>query len=467
MKKIQSNLNKISLKNLNYLLFLLIPLSFIIGIAAVNIVLFLISILLITNLIKEKKIQILFENTTFKIFIFFLIYAFLVTSINSEKFLVSDLIKIVAYIKYIMLYFFISYVYLNLDIEKKKLFFKFNLLLLVVFLIDLFFQYLTGSNFLGYEPGMCFKGNSYFILNSLKVEYDDGYICQRFAGLFNQEFIAGTFLLIFGSILIFLKYSKKNNLALFGYINLLIFFILITGDRTPLLLVLSSVFLFFIINLEFRKYLFIWICSSIVVFFILILLNPQLYVRYAYVYDKVTNKVSLENFKNIKNQSESVENKKADSKNNLTDKILHNFYNTPWGAHYVVSSELIKDKPIFGHGLKTFRKKCSEYLENVDLPDKTFACSTHPHNFYLEFLIDFGIFGLIFLLLIILSIFYKKNVIQKLKKNKMLLYLICLLLMIFFPLKPSGSFFSTITGTTVFYVLGWIKLLLDEADNTS
>ena len=76
MKKIQSNLNKISLKNLNYLLFLLIPLSFIIGIAAVNIVLFLISILLITNLIKEKKIQILFENTTFKIFIFFLIYVF-------------------------------------------------------------------------------------------------------------------------------------------------------------------------------------------------------------------------------------------------------------------------------------------------------------------------------------------------------------------------------------------------------
>ena len=59
MKKIQSNLNKISLKNLNYLLFLLIPLSFIIGIAAVNIVLFLISILLITNLIKEKNSNII------------------------------------------------------------------------------------------------------------------------------------------------------------------------------------------------------------------------------------------------------------------------------------------------------------------------------------------------------------------------------------------------------------------------
>ena len=71
MKKNQYHLNKISLKNLNYLLFLLIPLSFIIGIAAVNIVLFLISILFITNLILEKNIKILFDNITFKTFFFF------------------------------------------------------------------------------------------------------------------------------------------------------------------------------------------------------------------------------------------------------------------------------------------------------------------------------------------------------------------------------------------------------------
>ena len=465
MKKNQYHLNKISLKNLNYLLFLLIPLSFIIGIAAVNIVLFLISILFITNLILEKNIKILFDNITFKTFFFFLIYIFLVTSINSEKFSYSEVIKIVAYIKYIFLFFFISYVYLNLENEKKIFFLKFNLSILVFFLIDLFFQYLTGSNILGYEPGMCFKGNNYFILKSLKVEYDDGYICQRFAGLFNQEFIAGTFLLVFGSILIFLKYSKKNNLALFGSLNLLIFFILITGDRTPLLLILSSVFLFFIINTELRKYLLIWVSSSIVIFLILILISPQLYVRYAYVYDKVTNKIFVKNFDKIKNKTENNEDKNDKNLNNITNNILENFYNTPWGAHYVVSSELIKDKPLFGHGLKTFRNKCLQYLEKVDLPDKSFACSTHPHNFYLEFLIDFGIFGLIFLLVLISSIFYNKNFINKLKQNPMLLFLSCLLLMIFFPLKPSGSFFSTTTGTTIFYILGWIKFLIDKREN--
>ena len=43
----------------------------------------------------------------------------------------------------------------------------------------------------------------------------------------------------------FFKIFKKNNLALFGYINLLIFFILITGDRTPLLLVLLQYFYFY------------------------------------------------------------------------------------------------------------------------------------------------------------------------------------------------------------------------------
>lgn len=458
MEKFSYLLNSISLKNLNFILFLLIPISFIIGAAAVNIILFLISISFITKIIIEKKIYSFFQDITFKFFIFFLIYAYLTTIFNYEKLYFSELFKIISYLKYIILYFFISDIYLNLEKNRKTLFLKFNFTLLILFSLDLFFQYLTGTNVLGFEQGMCYKGNNYFDFKSLSVVYDEGYICQRMAGLFDQEFIAGSFLLVFGSIFVFLYNTKKNNFLLFLSINILIFLILITGDRTPFLLIITSIFLFLIKNLELRRYFLIWISFPIVIFFILMLSNPQLFVRYTYVYDKIIDKVYF-----LNNQSEKSEiiNTNKEIKN-LVKKVIDNFYKTPWGAHVVVSKELIKDSPVFGHGLKTFRKKCNEYSRNMDIENKSIACSTHPHNLYLEFLIDFGFIGLIIFILMILSIFFKKDALQKIHKDPMLLYLICLLIMIFFPLKPSGSFFSTITGTLFFYLLGWIKFSLDN-----
>lgn len=461
MKKLHNFLYFISLKNVNFLFFLLLPVSFIIGSAVINILLFLISIVFIVSLYKEKKWN-LFNNITFKLFVFFLIYASIVTTINSEGLLYSELIKIISYIKYILLFFFISYVYLNLEIEKKILFKNINYGIIIFFSVDLLFQYLTGSNILGYEPGMCFKGNNYFSLTNLRLEYTDGIFCQRLGGLFNQEFIAGTFLLFFGSIFIFLKFSKKKKFVLFCALNILIFLILITGDRTPLLMIVSSVFLFLLINKDFRKYLFIWISALTITFSILILISPQLYVRYQYVYNKIFGKNVIKNFDVIETKQEK--NFKIDKESNISNIILNRFYNTPWGAHYFVSFQIIKDNPVFGQGLKTFKKKCTYYLKNTDLKNKSIACSNHPHNLFLEFLIDYGLFGLVLLIIIIYSIFYNKKIKQKIFYEPMLLYLICLLLMSLFPLKPSGSFFSTNSGTAFFYLLGWINLLLNKTE---
>ena len=70
-------------------------------------------------------------------------------------------------------------------------------------------------------------------------------------------------------------------------------------------------------------------------------------------------------------------------------------------SHYMGAINMFKANILFGHGPKTFRKKCSyKEFEHDEL-----TCSSHPHNIYLQLLSETGIFGiLIFLNLLKLMI---------------------------------------------------------------
>ena len=109
-------------------------------------------------------------------------------------------------------------------------------------------------------------------------------------------------------------------------------------------------------------------------------------------------------------------------------------------------------------GLKSFRVKCWEILPQID----GLACSTHPHNYYLELLSETGLVGTItilifFIILLIKSLDFlsKKN--YKTKSEK---YLIIPMLIIFileiWPLKSSGSFFTTGIATFIWLLIGMI-----------
>ena len=61
-------------------------------------------------------------------------------------------------------------------------------------------------------------------------------------------------------------------------------------------------------------------------------------------------------------------------------------------SHYKISLKMFRDKPFFGHGVKSFREVCKNpeyYVDN--------GCSTHPHNFYVQLLAETGLVGCFFL----------------------------------------------------------------------
>ena len=62
----------------------------------------------------------------------------------------------------------------------------------------------------------------------------------------------------------------------------------------------------------------------------------------------------------------------------------------------------LENNKLIGSGVKSFRETCkfnnSKFKENLDKIKNTNFCSTHPHNYYLQFLSELGLIGFLFLI---------------------------------------------------------------------
>ena len=120
-----------------------------------------------------------------------------------------------------------------------------------------------------------------------------------------------------------------------------------------------------------------------------------------------------------------------------------------------------------GGGIKSFRRNC-HHRDNID-KSTNFICNTHPHNYYLEILTDLGLLGF-FLLVAIFSITLYRSLIKKyflsstLKNNYIITPFIFLFFAEIFPIKTSGSFFTT-GNATFFFIVFAITIALSRERN--
>ena len=97
-------------------------------------------------------------------------------------------------------------------------------------------------------------------------------------------------------------------------------------------------------------------------------------------------------------------------------------------------------------------------VEQTKKTGKLKVCNTHPHNYYLEILTELGLIGLILALTIIIIIlyqtFYKKYFTSSaLKNNNLITPFIFLFISELFPIKGTGSFFTTNNATYLFFII--------------
>ena len=389
-------------------------------------ILFLISFLL--N--KEKKINIF---PLIYIFIFLLYLIFL--SLISDH-IYNSLSSTLFYFRFFLFSFsvcYISTIYKNF----LYLFCIFLFVTITFFSFDGIFQYYFGYNFIGLE-------------NKFPTsEIGDG-DPRRISGFFGDELILGSFIsrmlpLSIGLILFF-NYKKKifNNFKLiFFYILISSIAITMSGERVAFFNL--SLFLIFlsIILLTMNKKYFLSI-------FILLFLLGSLIFTNSKIYNRLINDTLIG--MGIKDNYEQIDKHLAVNK----DFIIFTPHHT---AHYLSAYKMFVKNPFFGVGPKNFRLKCAEpayFIEN--------ACSTHPHNTYLQLLSEGGIF----LTLVIFSFFlYSTFFLFKSLKNflsfrnnvSILRYFIFASIIInIMPLIPSGNFFNNWISIVYFIPIAFMLI---------
>ena len=382
-----------------------------------------------------------------KIFLLFLIYLFF-----SNLFILNynGLIKVL----YLATFFFILTTFRSIKYKnnlKSKISF-FYLILFLLLLIDALFQFTFGKNIFGYDLA---SG-------------------ARVSGVFGDEAIMGSFLskflIILSAILLF---ENKNLLDLFFKNLLLLFLILIiflSGERVAFIYSIFFLIVYFIYQKKFKLlyiYSIIFICI-ITLFLKLEILNPYKVKYLNFIADLGISKTLSENYstekkideehikfilkhKTFHNYSdERMANQLGISKEKVSSLIekktnYYNFLNSYHGGLYAKTIELSKKKIFFGYGIKNYRKVCPKnntFNKNFFYKDYVFKyhCSTHPHNIYLELLVETGLIGL--LIFIYFLFIYFKNFHYDVK-DKLYGALMVTNIGLFFPFMSTGSFFSS------------------------
>ncbi len=445
------SLKKNILKILQFLIYLF-PVSFILGNFIINLFVFLITLLGIfyykENLFKwfDKK------------FLKFLSFFFLIILISSyyNHFLVQenkDVIKSILYLRYFFLVLVIRTLVVNSEINLNT-FLKFCLLISFLISFDIIFQFFFGKNLLGYEA----------------VKISD--TIKYFTGVFKDELSPGGFILMFSTLGVFslfeiIKIKKRKYIYLIIFAFLVIFFLIsliLAGGRMPVIL-----FLLFLIGLALiykkkEKIYFLFLTTLVICSLSLVIFKSDSLIKRAgsfhagipnpmTIYAELKKEhPKLKKYENSGLQFHNIEEVK--NKPSYVNLLPHH---TGHLTMYITSLDLFFDRPLIGGGIKSFRNFCST---KIHLPNR--ICQSHPHNYFLEILNDTGIIGFLLFMYIALYLLYN-NYVDYNYRSKTLFYssnwiylaIILSVFIIFFPIKSTGSFFSTFNSAFIFLILGF------------
>ncbi len=347
--------------------------------------------------LKNKDYR-FFSSFFFKYFIFFYLF------ISSLYFLYDEtkiyfLLKPFSMIRFILFVGALSYL-----ISYKKsfidLFLKVLILSLSLLFLDSLFQFFYGKNILSYE----ISGTG------------------RVSSFFKDELIMGSYTMRFFPVLItiiFYKNFLRKNLLLSVLFFICTTLILLSGERTSLILFLIFVVSFILLSENFIKKKFLFLFSILFILASVIFLNPSFKTRF------IDNVLYFFSGTNSDNKIKII-----------SDEHQGVFYS---------AYDIFSKKPIIGSGINSFRKVCKnvKYKEDQEFFNK-FKCSSHPHNIYLQLLSETGFFS--FFLIFTIFIYFSLRLIRilfksiKIQNHNLSLYLSFFITL--FPLAPSGNMFN-------------------------
>ena len=134
----------------------------------------------------------------------------------------------------------------------------------------------------------------------------------------------------------------------------------------------------------------------------------------------------------------------------------------PWApsheTHFAIAFDMFFKNPIFGQGPQLFKTLCQitpEYLK---------ACTSHPHNYYVQTIGELGLIGIflfslgfiyssIILFKHFIALWFTKNTKNILSDHY--LFLMCFIFLILWPLIPHQSFYNNWLNVMVYLPIGF------------
>jgi len=404
------------------ILFSVFPLSLILGNLVTNLNIFLLCFFALffynKNLVNFKT------NLLDKIIIIFFFYTFVTLVVNYfdsyfNGYVFSKLVivKTILYLKYLALYLILR-VLISQNILKLDWFSLACALCAAFVCIDIFYQFVFGKDIFGYEP--------YF---------------KSYSGVFGTELIAGGYLQKFGLFVIFLPFLTKQKFSHKFLIQLILFFIflfgiILSGNRTPFVLYVFSFLIYLILDKKLRKKFFSVFIILLLTIVLVVNINKSFKKRMYGFYNNGTFAIQNLLTKDLLNEPEEV-------------------WLKPYISQVYCFTYSFKNNPIFGGGIRSYRTHVN--------------CNTHPHNYYLEILSDLGLLGLIIILTFVFMLL-NKILLKKITRfqfnlniidDKVMPFLLIFFIE-FFPIRTTGSFFTTSNASTLFLVMAILVSLISE-----
>lgn len=323
----------------------------------------------------------------------------------------------VFYFRY--LFFILGIWYLlnvNPHISKCLLVTLFLSLSFVIF--DGFIQYFLGSNIFGLE-----KHNS-----------------SRLSGLLIDEPVIGRYVSYFAIFFFFLVFqiyqlSERKKILFFIFLFISAIFVFMTGERTPTLVIFSFVLYVIIKNKFIRRIGLFFTLFSVLFISTLVYFNEDL--KYRMTTHSI-NEISTSN-------------------------IPYLPFSQTHEQYFSSAIKMFESKPIRGIGTNLFKYKCID--ENFANDQK--ACSTHPHNFFIQLLAENGLIGVSFLIIFYLFLLVRSiNFIYlmirgKIDKNNFSnneLYIV--LFLFWLPILPQMSFYNNWNNIFLMIPIGYMMYFL-------
>ena len=445
------------------LIFAFFPISFILGslIVNLNVLLFCFGgiFYLRSKIFKHK-----YPNIINIVFLLFLLI-FISTAVSFIKTLyfnnyndwdLDGFLKSILYFRY-FLFIIIIYLLNKFDFLNFKFFFLTASLSSLILSLDLIFQYNFGFNTTGLE------GNA-----------------LRNSGFFGDEYVAGGYLQRFSFFgLLFAIFFLKDKSYL-KYISIPILACILaggifsSGNKMPMTMFIFGFIIILFFNMKIKKIVLFSLTSVLIFLSFMFWSNQNIKSMYSAFFNHAqntitfTDKTIIEAIPVIKDCKDL--NKKLTTKCKFFKEKLGPDSGVIWESFhrrlFLTAIDTWKFNKIIGNGIKSFRHDCHRLRDHSDtntdedlIPGmKNRLCSNHPHNYYLEILTETGMVGItivVILILLILSIVIKNNKFINGKNVESYIYLAATISLVLetFPVKSSGSIFTTNNATYVMLML--------------